>query len=137
MVKTTEQNYPDYFPEGCPPDDVSVEEKVLYRFCKGDEPTESDFISYYITNPDKYKDNVLAFGLSVLPDIDQCKEAYRKYPFIRKYNSVARGKTNKNRGSWKTTPGRISPAHITWWVCKDVEPCDFFEFDSKNGDEDE
>ena len=137
MKKISEQKYPAYFPEGCPPEDASVDEKVLFRFCKNDEPGEDDFVSYFLDNPKKFKGNMIAYGLSVLPSREECREAYKKYPYIRKYRSIAEGKTNENRGSWKTTPGRISPEHITWWVCEDINPCTFFVFDSKIGDEDE
>ncbi len=91
----------------------------------------------YLNDPEKYKRDIIAYGLSVLPSRDECKKAYKKFPYVRKYRSIAEGKTNEERGSWKTTPGKISPEHITWWVCKDINPCAFFEFDSKNGDEDE
>ena len=47
MKKISEQTYPDYFPEGCPPDDAIVSERILYRFCKKDKPEENDFISCF------------------------------------------------------------------------------------------
>ena len=135
MNMISEQIYPDYFPEGCPPDDAAVSERELFRFCRENVPMESDFVSYYLQNSEKYAGIILAYGLSVLPSRDECRKAYRKFPFIRKYRSIAVGKTNENRGSWKITPGKISPEHITWWVCENVKPIDFFEFDSKNGDD--
>lgn len=129
-----EQEYPDYFPEGCPPDDASIETKKLYRFCRGNKPEKGDFVSYYQMNPEKYKEIIIAYGLSVLQTAEDCLRAYRKFPFIRKYCTVASGITNAERGSWKNTPGRISPDHITWWMCKNVEPLEFFEFGFKLGD---
>ena len=134
---TFKQEYPEYFPKGCPPTDASTESKVLFRFCEGESPSENDFTSYYLRNPKKYANNILAYGLSVLPSADECRNAYRKYPYLRKYHSIAVGETGSDRGAWKVTPGNISPEHITWWVCKDVKPYEFFVFDSKVGEDDE
>ena len=127
MSKASEQKYPSYFPIGCPPEDASVEELEIYRFCLNDKPGDGDFVSYYLENPSKFAGNILAYGLSVLLSKEACLKAYRKYPYMRKYKSVAKGVTNKERGSWKKTPGRVSPGHVTWWVCQDVKPSLFFE----------
>jgi len=59
----------------------------------------------------------------------------KEFPYMRKYKAVAKGLTNKDRGSWKK-PGRVSPEYVTWWVCQDVRPTVFFEcvlkFDENN-----
>lgn len=134
METLSKQRYPEYFPENCPPDDANTNEKQLFRFCMGDTPEELDFISYYQKFPEKYKKDVNAYGLSVLQSRDDCLRAYRKFPYLRKYKSVSRGFTNFMRGSWKVTPGRISPAHVTWLVCEGVIPSEFFELDVFVGD---
>lgn len=128
------QHYPNYFPQDCPPDDADIDEKKLFRFCDGITPEVSDFISYYQKFPEKYKGKINAYGLSVLQSRDDCLRAYRKFPYLRKYRSIAQGVTNFDRGSWKVTPGKISPAHVTWWVCDGVRPNSFFEFDILIGD---
>lgn len=133
MKNVLNQHYPEYFPQDCPPDDAKTDEKRLFRFCEGITPEAVDFISYYQKFPEKYKGKINAYGLSILQSRDDCLCAYRKFPYLRKYKSVAQGVTNFERGSWKVTPGKISPAHVTWWVCDGVYPNDFFEFDVLTG----
>lgn len=137
MKDVLKQKYPEYFPENCPPDDANTDEKQLFRFCNGNIPEVSDFISYYQKSPDKYKEIINAYGLSVLQSRNDCLRAYRKFPFLRKYKSIAQGFTNFARGSWKVTPGKISPTHLTWWVCDGVIPSNFFVFDFLLGDSNE
>ena len=123
-----EQKYPDYFPQGCPPADVETGNKELFRFCKGITIEKSDFVSYYMINPQKYKNNVNSYGLSVFGSIGDCLAVYRKSPYIfGKYRSISKGKTNNERGSYKKTPSKSNPAHITWWVYEGVQPEIFFE----------
>ena len=122
-----EQKYPEYFPQGCPPEDAEKGDKELYRFCKGITTEKSDFVSYYINNPEKYKNKVNSYGLSVFGSIDDCLSAYRKSPYIfGKYRSISKGNTNIERGSYKNTPSKSNLAHITWWVCDGVKPETFF-----------
>lgn len=124
MSKASEQKYPSYFPIGYPSEDTSLEEFEIYRFCLNDKPGDGDFVSYYLANPSKFAGNILAYGLSVFLSKEACLKAYRKYPYMRKYKSVAKGVTNKDSGSWKKTPGRVTPEHVTWMVgmsgCKTV-----------------
>ncbi len=130
-----EQEYPEYFPEGCPPEDANTDEQMLYRFCSSENiPREEDFVSYYQRDPLKYKGNIPAYGLSVMKSREDCLEAYRKSPYLRKYKSIAKGKTNEKRGSWKETPSRQNPAHVTWWVCNNVKPLAFFQHDMNTGE---
>ena len=130
-----DQMYPDYFPAGCPPEDAHTEEQLLFRFCSGTCPEQDDFISYYMKEPQKYKGNMKAYGLSVMKSREDCFAAFRKFPWVRNYHSIASGLTNDQRGSCKATPSRQNPAHVTWWVCKDVNPFSFFVFDAVIGEE--
>jgi len=135
MKNVLRQDYPDYFPQGCPPDEANTDDKELFRFCEEITPEVADFISYYQKFPEKYRGKINAYGLSVLQSREDCLRAYRKIPYLRKYKSIAQGVTDFNRGSWKVTPGKISPAHVTWLVCEGVTPNIFFEFDILTGDE--
>ena len=132
-----DQKYPEYFPENCPPESASTEKRILFRFCKGRYPDEEDFKSYYNLNPEKYRGNINAYGLSVLPSRDACNSAYRKYPYIRRYKTVAKGETDHDKGCWKNTPSNTIPDHITWWVCEGIKPVGFFMFDFVLGEENE
>lgn len=128
MVK---QKYPEYFPIGCPPMDADLSEQTLYRLCYEHQPSEKDFVSYYLQNPKKFVDQINAYGLSVMLSREDCFEMYRKYPWVRRYHSIAWGVTNYERGSWKRTPSRYNPTHVTWWVCDGVRPETFFIFDKE------
>lgn len=120
--------FPDYFPEGCPPAEATSENIVLYRLCKGLLPAEGDFLSFFEKNPDKYKGNVLAYGLSVFPNAEDCQKAKDKSPRLRKECSgIAFGQVTEDKGKILRTPNKSNPTHITWWMYKDVKPLSFFE----------
>ena len=72
--------FPTYFPENCPPAEATDEECVLFRLCKGPTLTDKDFVSFYLINPEKHKDNINAYGLSVFKSYNDCKRALSKAP---------------------------------------------------------
>lgn len=137
MVDTV-LSFPTYFPPNCPPAEASGEECILYRLCKNTQLSEKDFTSFYLINPEKHKDNVNAYGLSVYRSAIDCQSAWRKSPRLRKkYRHIAFGLTNKYRGKILDTPSLTNPAHTTWWVYEGVQPHTFFEIYSEGGDLDE
>ena len=75
--------FPPYFPKGCPPEDATDEEKMLFRMCKGSVPTKEDFLTFFQINPEKYKENIQAYGLSVFSSEDDCQRARKKSPRLR------------------------------------------------------
>ncbi len=127
--------FPTYFPENCPPAEATDEECVLFRLCKGPTLTEKDFTSFYLINPQKHKDNVNAYGLSVFKSIDDCKHAKSKSPNLRKkYKCVASGSNNSYRGKILHTPSGTNPDHYTWWLYDGVQPHTFFEVYNEGGE---
>lgn len=119
--------FPSYFPKDCPPNDATDEERLLFRMCKGPIPTAEDFLTFFHTNPEKYKDCILAYGLSVFESEEDCQRARKKSPRLREqYKYCACGTTNKDRGKTLATPTKVNPHHITWWVYEGVEPSTFF-----------
>ena len=134
ITSIDKQKYPDYFPDNCPPADCCVDERVLFRFCNDKEVSKDDFRSYYLMNPDKYRNNILAYGLSILKSREDCISLYRKCPYMRGHKSIAKGITNAMRGCWQETPSKRNPNHITWWVCVGIRPETFFEIDYCFGD---
>lgn len=115
--------FPSYFPEGCPPDDASNEEIEVYRYCiSNNEVTSDDFISYYQGNPSKYKNEILAYGLSVLLDYDECVKGLKTPALRKKFKGVAKGFTYKDMGVIKRTPNSRSKSHCTWWLYEGVKP---------------
>lgn len=126
--------FPDYFPEGCPPPEAVGEERVLFRLCYGPVPTENDFVSHYQRNPEKFRENILAYGLSVFSTEDDCRTACKKSPLLRKkYHFCSYGMNTPERGKILLTPAKLSPAHITWWIYEGIEPHTFFETCDEGG----
>ena len=127
-------SFPTYFPKGCPPAEAIDEECLLYRLCKRKELSEDDFTSFYLINPEKHKDNINAYGLSVFRTANDCLSVRNKAPKLRKkYKHIASGWTNKFRGKILNTPSNASPAHFTWWVYEGVYPHTFFEIYDEGG----
>lgn len=126
--------YPSYFPDNCPPDEATDEEKLLFRLCTEPTLSEKDFVSFYLKNPGKWKDNIQAYGLSVLESVDDCISARRKNGYLRKkYPFCASGMNNSDRGRILNTPSDTNPNHYTWWVYENVKPHTFFEMCTDEG----
>ena len=127
-MEQNEHRYPSYFPDNCPPEEATDEEKLLFRLCSGSELTENDFISWYNKDPVKWANNVQAYGLSVLESKEDCDSARKKNAKLRaQYPFCASGKNNSDRGKILNTPSKTNPRHFTWWVYEGVKPHTFFE----------
>ena len=127
--------FPAYFPENCPPAEAIAEKCLLFRLCKKATLSEQDFISFYLINPQKHKDNINAYGLSVFKSFDDCVRAKSKSPNLRKkYKYVARGLNNSYRGKILHTPNGTNPNHYTWWLYEGVQPHTFFEICNEGGE---
>lgn len=126
--------FPAYFPAKCPPEEATDEECVLFRLCKNLTLTEQDFVSFYLINPQKHKDNINAYGLSVFRSVDDCNRARSKSPKLRsKYKYVASESNNSQRGKLLRTPNGTNPNHYTWWLYDGVKPHTFFEIHNGGG----
>lgn len=131
-------SFPDYFPEGCPPNEASDSEIELFRLCMQSPPCEEDFITFYEQNPEKYRGNILAYGLSAYATAGDCISARKKSPRLRaKCKYIAKGRNNPLRGKTLQTPSHANPNHITWWVYKGVKPHSFFAICEEGGESDE
>ena len=117
--------FPAYFPEGCPPDDAKAEELCVYRYCMTESVIANDFLSYYQIDSEKYKGNIIAYGLSVFCNKQECIKGM-KLPAIKRkgFKSFASGITYINMGVIKQTFN--NPSHITWWLYEDVKPETYF-----------
>ena len=130
--------FPAYFPEGCPPENATVEEIVLFRLCKTDVPCADDFVTFYQINPERYGGMIQAYGLSMYPSAEDCDSARRKSPRLRAtHKGIACGQIDADKGRILRTPSKANPAHITWWIYEGIEPHTFFKVYSKGGVEHE
>ncbi len=130
----TGHKYPSYFPDNCPPDEATDEEKLLFRLCSEPTLSEKDFIPLFNQDPTRWENNIQAYGLSVLESIDDCIRARKKNGNLRKrYPFCASGMNNSDRGRILNTPSNANPKHYTWWVYEDVKPHTFFEMCAEGG----
>ena len=128
-------SFPKFFPDNCPPPEATDSEIVLYRLCEGSTPTESDFVSFYELHPERYKNMINAYGLSVFSAYADCITAIRKSPKLKsKYRYVSRGLNTPQRGKTLLTPSKTNPNHITWWVYEGVKPHTFFTTCEEGGE---
>ena len=132
-MENADKVFPSYFPENCPPAEASSENIVLFRVCKDIVPTAEDFLTFYQMNPERYKDKIQAYGLSVFPAAEDCEKAKSKSPKLREFKGLASGLINEQRGKILRTPNKHNPAHITWWMDEGVDPLEFFEYNVKGG----
>ena len=128
MDETTNNlNFPDYFPEGCPPSEAKFMEIGVYRFCANSTPCEEDFKSFYLSNPEKYNGKTQSYGISVFPSLEACAKARNKCPSLMKnYKYCSNGITYKYTGKILETPSNNNPKHITWWLFDGVKPHTYF-----------
>ena len=90
-MENTEKVFPSYFPANCPPAEASSENIVLFRVCKDSVPTAEDFLTFYQINPERFKDKIMAYGLSVFPTAEDCEKAKSKSPKLRESKGLASG----------------------------------------------
>lgn len=120
--------FPDYFPDGCPPKDATSEEIEVYRTCENsNQVTSDDFISYYNIDPEKYKNVINAYGLSVMLKKEDCVKLMKMPGMKKKFKSIAKGKTYSSMGVVKRTPNKNYKSHCTWWLCEGSKPEEVFE----------
>ncbi|OLN25952.1 hypothetical protein [Desulfosporosinus metallidurans] len=119
-------SFPAYFPKDCPPANAKPEELCVYRYCEGQSVTENDFLSYYQIDPIKFKDNILAYGLSVLLDKQACVKGMKLPAIKKKFKSFATGITYIESGKIKRTPTNKIQSHCTWWLYEGAKPETYF-----------
>ena len=117
--------YPTFFPQGCPPEDASNKEIVVYRLTYTATPTADDFLSPFELN-DSRCSKILAEGnyapmaVSVFSREAEARSTWSKIPAIRKkYHYCAKGRTPTDSGV-HTTPN--AKGHISWWIKEEATP---------------
>jgi hypothetical protein len=116
-------DFPEYYPEQCPPCDAKDVEGIIFRFTARNTPHQRDFISFYEL---KIRDDCQSMGLSVFLSLEDCDEMKKKVPSMRK-KKIASANLNNNYGKFANTPSTNSKRHMTWWVsCHLSEPWTLF-----------
>jgi hypothetical protein len=114
-------NFPEYYPEQCPPSEAKDVDGNVFRFTARNTPHKRDFLSFYELSPDKNwdADTCQAMGLSVFPSISACHEMQSKIPALRK-KKIASANLNNSHGKFAHTPSTNSKRHMTWWVSSEL-----------------
>jgi hypothetical protein len=108
-------NWPDYFPEDCPPDFAEDANLEAYRLVDQDPPSEDDFIPHKLLYPDRrYPDECKACGLSVFTEINDFIELQRRVPALRG-SLISVGNLTPEMGKILPTPYRGN-SHHSWWI---------------------
>ncbi len=122
MAEVAEQ-WPAFFPQGCPPPAAGAPQGSLYRFIEGDAPSESDFDSHLET---KGADWVKAHskdaseycdfcGVSLIRDIADVVAYRKRYRGFRS-KRVAHGDLSDVAGRLLLTPTALAASHHTLWL---------------------
>lgn len=117
--------WPETFPDGCPPPDAYQEERVYYHFLKGPLCCSKDFLSKYLTDPNRSwtgEDRINAHGVSGYDTLEQAKSAISIPKMRKRFQAIAVGSVVK--GVIKFTYGN---GHITWWIYKGERPEEYFK----------
>ena len=84
--RTTELEWPDFYPEDCPPGEAEPASGIVYHLVQHDPPQTEDFITYYEDNPKFFESNphliCKGCGVSVytdLIDIRRLKKRSKKH----------------------------------------------------------
>lgn len=109
-------NWPEHFPDTCPPEDAADTSHRVYRFVKNAPPTAQDFLSYKELDPDfDFGDReCMACGLSVYTTLADAQLAQKLVPGMAK-RSIAQGDLIHNDGLIKHSPSFSGESHHTWW----------------------
>lgn len=128
-MSVKKRTYPESFPEGCPPKESQECRLKVYRLTKGEIVTEQDFKSYKDLGINKVlKEYPFAeYGLSVYTSYEELKKVCRSTPSLKKkFKNIASGTTYECTGVVQKTPLKNQETHYTWWVCKGINPSNFF-----------
>lgn len=120
-------NWPNYYPENCPPDDAEKPSGLVFRFTYKAKSSRADFKPYHREGKEWKNDcqTCQACGISVYTDLNEVLRVQKRTPAARN-KFIARYEVNENDGLIKNTPGN-SPNHHTWWIVEGNQVWERFE----------
>ncbi|RKU24562.1 hypothetical protein C6497_17215 [Candidatus Poribacteria bacterium] len=127
--------WPDFYPENCPPEEAEPASGTVYRLVRHDPPQAEDFRTFFQENPNFFEGKPTdlickGHGVSVYTDpedIKQLKERSKKF----KNRHIAKGELNSTLGVIQNTPSRQLKSHHTWWLPIGMEPWLVFKIINK------
>lgn len=122
--------FPDYFPDNCPPDTAQPATGTVYYLVKNDPPTPDDFLSKRQKNPNlRFRPDekeCQACGISVYTEIEDLLNVRQRYPDMGNMKPAV-GNLTPNLGVLQPTPSKKSPSHHTLWLAIDAQPWTVFQ----------
>ena len=119
--RTTELEWPDFYPENCPPAEAKPASGTFYRLVKHNPPQAEDFLSTWEEFPGRFPEPTIKnSGVSVYTDpqdIERLKKRVRQL----KGRKTAEGELNPMHGLIQSTEGK-EKSHHTWWIPIGAEP---------------
>lgn len=123
--RTTELQWPDYYPENCPPETAEPASGTVYRLVQNDPPQAEDFQSSWEEFPGRFPEpTIINSGVSVYTDpqdIDRLFERLKNRIGHLRNRKTARGELNPMLGMIQNTPSH-EKSHHTWWIPIGTEP---------------
>ena len=113
--------WPDYYPENCPPKEAEPASGTVYRLVRHNPPQAKDFLSTWEEFPGRFPEPTIKnSGVSVYTDpqdIERLKKRIRQL----KDRKTAEGELNPTLGLIQRTAGK-EKSHHTWWIPIGSEP---------------
>ena len=136
MADTTETlNFPDHFPEGCPPNQTPDADGDVFRFVIGESiDNEADFRTHHEMKSALTASQCRRRTLSVFRDLSyaEVKLAHinGNFPERFKFRSIAKGTLSPSDG--KLAQSGADPGHYEWWPYEGVERAKSFAIVPRN-----
>lgn len=111
-------NFPNTWPDGCPPDDAVDAEGDVFRIVNNDPPLADDLASHLETGKLPKAVPCLRCGLSVFREVRDAMHQRLLIPKLGRW--VAKGTLKAEHGRTKLTTGK-QPTHTTWWAYDGVD----------------
>lgn len=120
----TNNKWPIFFPDGCPPENAVPQEILVYRCAIHKPHTEKDFIPYNQMFGRDWGGKLFeSCGLSCFTSLNDAINLQSK---MKKFKCVVSGTITKDTGVVMNTPSNGN-THITWWVYKDIQAHKLFK----------
>jgi hypothetical protein len=121
-------NWPDYFPEQCPPGKARNDNVQVFRLVSGTPLSAEDFHPTIIESPHRpfEPENLCAAcGVSVFRNVQDVIKKRAKYKPLRS-KKIASGRITESDGLVLET---FAPTHMTWWLQTSTPHINFTEHD--------
>ncbi len=118
--------WPDYYPENCPPGDAEPASGTVYRLVRHNPPQAEDFLSTWEEFPGRFPEpNIRICGTSVYTDPQDIERLKKRVRHLRD-RKTAKGEISRQHGMILKTKA-VEKTHTTWWIPIGTKPWLVFE----------